>query len=646
MKSRPNKRNKDLWCHFHNDHGHTTDNCGSLKQAIEALIKRGQLRKFVAPGEGRQQTPPAMEEREHQEENAGTINTISGGIAAGGSSGKARKAYAREVYVTSPPPNKKLKTVPAATITFFDDDSKGIKTPHDDPLVITIKAGNFDVKRVLIDNESSAEILFHDAFKKMNIPTDHLRKMDTPLYGFSNHPVAAEGIIALPVAIGTPSAQANFMLNFVVVKVPSAYNAILGRPALNQLQAVVSTYHLKMKFPTEHGIREVKGDQTTALAVSTVLIREEDGVQKPIYYVSKVLQDVETRYPKIDKITLALIISARRLRPYFQSHTIVVLIDQPFRKVLMSPEASGRLVNWSVELAEFDLQYKPRTAVKAQALVDFIVECTLPEDPPQLVISEVIDPWNLYVDGSSAVGNSKAGIILISPEGFTIEYALRFSISSHDEIEIIDQEPCWMDRIIKYLSTGKLPSERHEARNLSVKTARYALVDGTLYKKSFSLPYLRCLRPSESLYALQEVHEGICGQHLGGRMLAQKILRQGYYWPTMQKDAIEFTRRCDQCQKFAPLSHTPVAPLTSIVSPIPFAVWGMDLLGPFPIASGQRRFVIVAIDYFTKWTEAESLATITSAKCEDFFWKNIVCRFGVPRALVVDNGKQFDNNNF
>ncbi|KAK3024790.1 hypothetical protein RJ639_043871 [Escallonia herrerae] len=347
----------------------------------------------------------------------------------------------------------------------------------------------------------------------------------------------------------------------------------------------------------------------TEVAVSTVLIREEDGVQKPIYYVSKVLQDVETRYLKIDKIALALIISARRLRPYFQSHTIIVLTDQPLRKVLMNPEASGRLVNWSVELGEFDLQYKPRTAVKAQALADFIVECTLPEDPPQLVISEVTDPWNLYVDGSSAVGNSGVGIILISPEGFTIEYTLRF-------------------------------------RNLRVKTARYALVEGILYKKSFSLPYLRCLRPSESLYALQEVHEGICGQHLGGRTLAQKILRQGYYWPTMQKDAIKFTRRCDQCQKFAPLSHTPVAPLTSIVSPIPFAVWGMDLLGPFPMASGQRRFVIVAIDYFTKWTEAESLATITSAKYEDFFWKNIICRFGVPRALVVDNGKQFDNSNF
>ncbi|KAK2997045.1 hypothetical protein RJ639_024856 [Escallonia herrerae] len=159
----------------------------------------------------------------------------------------------------------------------------------------------------------------------------------------------------------------------------------------------------------------------TKVAVSTVLVREEDGVQKPIYYISKVLQDIETKYSKIDKIALALIISARRLRPYFQSHTII---------------ASGRLVNWSVELGEFDIQYKPRTTIKAQALADFIVECTLPEDPPQLVISGVPDPWNLYVDSSSAIGSSGARSILISPAGFTIEYALRFGFqASNNEAE-------------------------------------------------------------------------------------------------------------------------------------------------------------------------------------------------------------------
>ncbi|KAK3011143.1 hypothetical protein RJ639_012868 [Escallonia herrerae] len=703
MRSAPSQRDRNLWCHYHNDHGHTTDKCESLKRAIEALIKRGHLRGYVNRINEKRETTP-LAGRDEVRENAGVINTISGGIAEGGSSGQGRKAYVREVLTTMGLPTKKQKKEPAQTISFSDDDVGDTRIPHDDPLVVTLRVGNFDVKRILVDNGSSAEVLFYEAFQRMNIPSDRLRKIDTPLYGFSNHPVACEGIIALPVTVGAPPNQAKLMLDFVVVRVPSAYNAILGRTALNQLRAVVSTYHMKMKFPTENGVGEVKGDQVVArqcymascrnranetlmiedlrdetkvergkpaedlfdielypgnqektvrvgtglsddlklklvdllrnysdifawtasdmpgidpkairkakdfewteecqksfeelkrylsspplltkpitgedlfiylsiseVAVSTVLIREEEGKQRPVYYISKVLQDVETRYPRIDKVALALVTSARKLRPYFQSHTIVVLTDQPLGKVLQNPDASGRLVNWSVELGEFDIKYQPRTAIKAQALSDFVVECTIPEDPRQLILSEVSDPWLLYVD------------------------------------------------------------------------------DGVLYKKSFSLPYLKCLTPKEADYALQEVHEGICGQHLGGRNLAHKILRQGYFWPGMQRDAIKFTKRCDQCQKFAPLTHTPVAPLSILTSPIPFAMWGMDILGPFPMATGQRQFVIVAIDYFTKWTEAESLATITASKCEEFFWKNVVCHFGVPKILITDNGKQFDNSNF
>ncbi|KAK3032340.1 hypothetical protein RJ639_035391 [Escallonia herrerae] len=167
------------------------------------------------------------------------------------------------------------------------------------------------------------------------------------------------------------------------------------------------------------------------VAVSTVLIREEEGKQRPVYYISKVLQDVETRYPRIDKVALALVTSSRKLRPYFQSHTIVVLTDQPLGKVLQNPDASGRLVNWSVELGEFDIKYQPRTAIKAQALSDFVVEYTILEDPQQLILSEVSDPWLLYVDGSSKVGNSGAGLILISPEKFKID--LRFTSVAHPQ---------------------------------------------------------------------------------------------------------------------------------------------------------------------------------------------------------------------
>ncbi|KAK3003954.1 hypothetical protein RJ639_018745 [Escallonia herrerae] len=150
----------------------------------------------------------------------------------------------------------------------------------------------------------------------------------------------------------------------------------------------------------------------------------------------------------------------------------------------------------------------------------------------------------------------------------------------------------------------------------------------------------------EADYALCEVHEGICGQHLGGRALAHKVLRQGYYWPTMQHDALEYTKKYDSCQRFASIPKQAPNPLIMMKSPIPFAMWGMDLLGPFPPASAQRKFVIVATDYFTKWVEAEALATIRAKKCEDFFWRAVICRFGIPRVLITNNRKQFDNTTF
>ena len=104
-------------------------------------------------------------------------------------------------------------------------------------------------------------------------------------------------------------------------------------------------------------------------------------------------------------------------------------------------------------------------------------------------------------------------------------------------------------------------------------------------------------------------------------------------------DAKEYVKKCDRCQKHAPVVRQPPEMLTSINSPIPFAMWGMDILGPFPMAMAQRKFLIVAIDHFTKWIEAKPLAKITTEQVAQFLWKNIMCRYGIPRILVTDNGK-------
>ena len=114
----------------------------------------------------------------------------------------------------------------------------------------------------------------------------------------------------------------------------------------------------------------------------------------------------------------------------------------------------------------------------------------------------------------------------------------------------------------------------------------------------------------------------------------------------MLRDATELVKKCKVCQEHAKISHLPFEPLTSVTSPWPFQQWGLDILGPLPIGKGQCKFVVVAVDYFTKWAEAEPLATITEQKVRNFVWCAIICKFGILRALVSDNGKQFDNPKF
>ncbi|CAL9006367.1 unnamed protein product [Prunus brigantina] len=128
--------------------------------------------------------------------------------------------------------------------------------------------------------------------------------------------------------------------------------------------------------------------------------------------------------------------------------------------------------------------------------------------------------------------------------------------------------------------------------------------------------------------------------------MASKVLRRGYYWPSLKTDSLQLARKCRPCQLFSNIIHQPPEPLSSMTSPWPFAQWGLDLIGPMPEGKGQTKFAIVAVDYFTKWAEAKPLATITEARVQSFVWKNIICRFGIPRILITDNGRQFDNTRF
>uniref|UniRef100_A0A2N9HN86 Uncharacterized protein n=1 Tax=Fagus sylvatica TaxID=28930 RepID=A0A2N9HN86_FAGSY len=181
-------------------------------------------------------------------------------------------------------------------------------------------------------------------------------------------------------------------------------------------------------------------------------------------------------------------------------------------------------------------------------------------------------------------------------------------------INAITVGPCWMDPYVTYLKEGVLPEQKKEAEIIRRKN--------------------------------REIHEGICGSHTGGRSLAHRALTQGYWWPYMQKDAVDYVRKCDKCQRFSHSLHQPAGELQPLVSPWPFAQWGMDLVGPLPKATGNRRWLIVATDYFTKWVEAEPLANIRDRDSIKFVWKNIITRFGIPKTIISDNGTQFTSKPF
>jgi len=109
-------------------------------------------------------------------------------------------------------------------------------------------------------------------------------------------------------------------------------------------------------------------------------------------------------------------------------------------------------------------------------------------------------------------------------------------------------------------------------------------------------------------------------------------------WPTMREDCTRYAQQCKQCQQHADWHKAPPEEPKSIYSPWLFNTWGIDILGPFPLAVRQMMYLVVTIEYFTKWIEAEPVAQITTHKIQHFVWKNIVCRFGVPKQLVSANG--------
>ena len=277
MKSDPATRDNTKYCEFHRDYGHRTDNCIQLKREIEYLIQCGYLRRFISLGsqaqnqaQNQNQTPtqqpsPRQMTTQHQQP-LGEIHVISGGFAGGEESSSARKAHPRSIRSAEMGEIQAVSKLPRldTTITFSDSDLEGCQHPYDDPLVVHAIVANTTVHRVLINNGSSADIIFASAFDKMGIVREKLEPVNTHMQGFSGEKVLPLGSIQLVLTLGEPPCQATTTARFLIVDAPSAYNMLLGRPSLNAIKAIPSAYHMIIKFPTIHGIGMVRGDQRVA----------------------------------------------------------------------------------------------------------------------------------------------------------------------------------------------------------------------------------------------------------------------------------------------------------------------------------------------------------------------------------------------
>ena len=162
-----------------------------------------------------------------------------------------------------------------------------------------------------------------------------------------------------------------------------------------------------------------------------------------------------------------------------------------------------------------------------------------------------------------------------------------------------------MSLIVSFLQVGHLPQDTEEARKVKKRAARFTILNDTLYKRGFSMPYLKCYE-EEAKYILEEIHEGVYGDHAGPRSPVSKVVKTGYFWPTMQVDAKELVRKCDKCQRFGNVQRLPAEKLTTISSPWPFAQWGIDIIGPLPQGKGQVKFLLVSINYFTRLKQRHS----------------------------------------
>lgn len=344
-------------------------------------------------------------------------------------------------------------------------------------------------------------------------------------------------------------------------------------------------------------------------AMGAVLGQRVDKVPHVIYYASKTLNDAQLNYSTTEKELLAVVFALDKFRSYLLGSKVLVYSDHAALKYLLTKkDAKSRLIRWILLLQEFDIEIRDKKGsenVVADHLSRLVVEFTEDPDPSPVT------------------------------ESFPDEQLMQVS-----------QSP-WYADIVNYLVSGQLPPHwsRQDKSRFLAQVKYFYWDDPYLFKYCSDQVIRRCVPESDHLSIISFCHDQPCGGHFSSKKTAAKILQCGFYWPSLFHDAHTYCTACDRCQKLGSLTRRNMMPLHPILIVELFDVWGIDFMGPFPNSFG-KLYILVAVDYVSKWVEAIACSTNDHKVVVQFLREYIFARFGTPRAIISDGGSHFCNRPF
>ncbi|XP_048615557.1 uncharacterized protein LOC106420654 [Brassica napus] len=359
-------------------------------------------------------------------------------------------------------------------------------------------------------------------------------------------------------------------------------------------------------------------------AVGAVLGQKKDKKTHVIYYASRTLDDAQMKYATTEKELLAIVYAFEKFRSYLVGSKVIVYTDHAaLRHLLAKKDAKPRLLRWILILQEFDLEIKDKPGVEngvADHLSRLRVECGIPIDE----------------------GLPEEQIMAIEAMVTACETGRKI-----EEMKAIDETGPWYADLVNYLACGREPLNLtgYARKKFFKDVKRYYWDEPYLYTLCKDQIYRRVVAQEEVEGILTHCHGSAYGGHFATFKTVSKVLQAGFWWPHMFKDTQEFVSRCDPCQRRGNITKRNEMPQNPILEVEVFDVWGIDFMGPFPSSYGNE-YILVAVDYVSKWVEAIASPTNDAKVVLKMFKSIIFPRFGVPRVVISDGGTHFINKLF